>query len=538
MAPADSPLTSRAFSSFAVDAHSALYETAPAYVTDQPSFLNAAALVRVRDASHPMANDPVLLLDRLKRVEKELGREEGGVRFGPRPIDLDIIFHRNGTHGCERLEVPHPRYHERPFVLAPLADLAANHSSSNHRPSFASSSPSPEKNTGLHRGDDDAGTRGGYGGGLRTWADPIGAGLATAARLWAGSGGEVNVNAAAGSGATPIRRVMPIGGGVNGRPSGRLWSWGDRTNVMAILNVTPDSFSDGGALMMDRYDDRHDPAVNVAAALAAARRAIESGADFLDVGGQSTRPGASRVSANEEAARVVPVVEALAAMLVAEYPDREVYLSVDTFYGDVAESAASAGADVINDVSGGTIDRTMHARVANLPRPLPYVAMHSRGDPTTMQLPENTRYATGDVCAEIARESVINANRAVRAGIEPWRLWTDPGLGFAKTKEGNWDVLRGLGRIRERMGGALARAPQLVGASRKGFLGDVLGDSGRRRDESPVRSPRDRDVASAAAAVAAVAGGADVVRVHDVRATVDAVRVADAVWRSRRGDAD
>ena len=98
-----------------------------------------------------------------------------------------------------------------------------------------------------------------------------------------GLGGEVNVNAAAG-GATPIRRVMPIGGGVNGRPSGRLWSWGERTNVMAILNVTPDSFSDGGALMMDRYDDRHDPAVNVAAALAAARRAVESGADFLDVG--------------------------------------------------------------------------------------------------------------------------------------------------------------------------------------------------------------------------------------------------------------
>ena len=240
-----------------MDAHSALYETAPAYVTDQPSFLNAAALVRVRDASHPMANDPLLLLDRLKRVEKELGREEGGVRFGPRPIDLDIIFHRSGTHGCGRLEVPHPRYHERPFVLAPLADLAAESNRANLA-SLASSSSS----SGLHRGDADAGTRG-VGGGLRTWADPIGAGLATAARLWAGAGGEANVNASGGD----LRRVMPIGGGVNGRPE-RLWSWGDRTNVMAILNVTPDSFSDGGALR-DRYDDRHDPAVNVAAALAA-----------------------------------------------------------------------------------------------------------------------------------------------------------------------------------------------------------------------------------------------------------------------------
>ena len=510
-----------------MDAHSALYETAPAYVTDQPSFLNAAALVRVRDASHPMANDPVLLLDRLKRVEKELGREEGGVRFGPRPIDLDIIFHRSGTHECERLEVPHPRYHERPFVLAPLADLAA--SSSSNRANLATSS-STEASSGLHRGDADAGTRG-VGGGLRTWADPIGAGLTTAARLWAGAGGEANVNASGGD----LRRVMPIGGGAGGRPE-RLWSWGDRTNVMAILNVTPDSFSDGGALMdPGRAEGGAGQAefsgnvVDVAAALAAARLAVESGADFLDVGGQSTRPGASRVSAREEAARVVPVVKALAAMLVAEYPDREVYVSADTFYGEVAAACAAAGADVVNDVSGGTIDPTMHARVANLPRPLPYVAMHSRGDPSTMQLPENTRYASGDVCAEIASESASNAFKAVRAGIEPWRLWTDPGLGFAKTREGNWDVLRGLGRIRERMGGALARAPQLVGASRKGFLGDVIGRES---------APRERDVASAAAAAAAVAGGADVVRVHDVRMTVDAVRVADAVWRSRRGDAD
>ena len=106
-----------------MDGHSALYETAPAYVTDQPSFLNAAAVVRVRDPKNPMAKDPVALLDRLKSVEKTLGRTEGGVRFGPRPIDLDIIFHKCGTHSCDRLEVPHPRYHERGFVLAPLADL-------------------------------------------------------------------------------------------------------------------------------------------------------------------------------------------------------------------------------------------------------------------------------------------------------------------------------------------------------------------------------------------------------------------------------
>ena len=219
-----------------MDGHSALYETAPAYVTDQPSFLNAAAVVRVRDPKNPMAKDPVALLDRLKSVEKTLGRTEGGVRFGPRPIDLDIIFHKCGTHSCDRLEVPHPRYHERGFVLAPLADLLKE----------------PRRRTksgpgsGLHRGDADAGT--GVGGGVKMWADPVSAGLATAARLWAGVGGERNV----GSDSRDLRRVMPMGGYKNSPAT--LWSWGDRTRVMGILNVTPDSFSDGGVLMESRME--------------------------------------------------------------------------------------------------------------------------------------------------------------------------------------------------------------------------------------------------------------------------------------------
>ena len=239
--------------------------------------------------------------------------------------------------------------------------------------------------------------------------------------------------------------------------------------------------------------------VNVAKVLMAARRAVESGADFLDVGGQSTRPGASRVSANEEAARVVPVVEALAAMLVTEYPHRPVYLSVDTFYGEVAARAAAAGADVVGDVSGERSTDDARARRE------PPEAAAVRGDALARGSEarcsfRKTRDTHPATCARKSRPSrLYNAMRAVRAGIEPWRLWTDPGLGFAKTREGNWDVLRGLGRIRERMGGALARAPQLVGASRKGFLGDVL-----ERESS---AGRDRDVASAAAAVAAVAGG-------------------------------
>jgi 2-amino-4-hydroxy-6-hydroxymethyldihydropteridine diphosphokinase/dihydropteroate synthase len=504
-----------------VDGHSALYETAPAYVTDQPSFLNAAAVVRVRDPKDPMAKDPLALLDRLKSVEKTLGRTEGGVRFGPRPIDLDIIFHKCGTHSCDRLEVPHPRYHERGFVLAPLADLLKE-------PRRRMKSV---PGSGLHRGDADAGT--GVGGGLKMWADPVNAGLATAARLWAGIGGERNV----GSDSGDLRRVMPIGGYKNSPAT--LWSWGDRTRVMGILNVTPDSFSDGGVLMESRMEEVNPKpftygganGVDVAAVLHRARLMIDSGADFLDVGGQSTRPGATRVSAEEEAGRVIPVLAALADMIAKEYDgvnngrhSGRPFISVDTFYGSVAEAAAAAGADVINDVSGGTIDPHMHACVAKLDRPLPYIGMHMRGDPGTMQSHEHVRYI--DVINDVAGETVKNANKAIHAGIEPWRLWTDPGLGFAKTSDGNWELLRGLRDVREGLGGALARAPVLVGASRKGFLGAVTGRA----------AAGDRDVASAAAAVAAVAGGADVVRVHDVRGTVDAVRVADAVWRGRRED--
>jgi hypothetical protein len=174
------------------------------------------------------------------------------------------------------------------------------------------------------------------------------------------------------------------------------------------------------------------------------------------------------------------VLAALADMIAKEYDgvnngrhSGRPFISVDTFYGSVAEAAAAAGADVINDVSGGTIDPHMHACVAKLDRPLPYIGMHMRGDPGTMQSDEHVRYI--DVINDVAGETVKNANKAIHAGIEPWRLWTDPGLGFAKTSDGNWELLRGLRDVREGLGGALARAPVLVGASRKGFLGAVTG---------------------------------------------------------------
>jgi len=251
-----------------------------------------------------------------------------------------------------------------------------------------------------------------------------------------------------------------------------------------------------------------------------AREMVAAGATIIDVGGQSTRPGATRVSAEVESSRVIPVVRALAQA----FREREdVYISVDTFYGAVASAAADAGADIINDVSGGAWDPAMLPTVARLEKPLPYVVMHVRGDPNSMQSAKNTTY-DGHICDEVGDGLLVTARRCVEYGIEPWRLWIDPGIGFAKTGRANIELLRDLPRVRSRLaplGGALMNAPMLVGASRKRFLGEISGRS----------EASERDAASVAALVAAVRGGADVVRVHNVALSADAARVADALWR-------
>ena len=355
--------------------------------------------------------------------------------------------------------------------------------------------------------------------------------------------------------------------------------------IMGILNVTPDSFSDGGAFIGVDDPSGTSRVIDLPRVVAEAKRMVAQGADFLDVGGQSTRPGAARVSPEEEAKRVVPVIRALRdAGISGDDRTSPAYISVDTFYGAVATAAAAAGADVINDVSGGTLDQNMLRAVAGTERPLPYVAMHMRGDPGTMMSADNTSYA-GDVATVVgevgmremrwegrrcvrgtpfrslaaasanhlfvtasaifsttscrcqsastvacelgpyAEELAARARDATAAGVEPWRVWSDPGLGFAKTHDGCWELLRELGAMRASLsragGGCLARAPMLLGASRKGFIGAAVA---RARAS-------DRDAATAAACVAGVAGGADVVRVHNVEAVVDALKVADAVWR-------
>eukprot|EP00898_Chlorokybus_atmophyticus_P005788 jgi/Chlat1/620/Chrsp103S01040 len=439
-----------------VTAHSSLYQSAPAYVTEQPAFLNAAVRAHTR-------LPPESLLSSLKSIEQSLGRTTGGQRYGPRPIDLDIILYGEERVNREDeklpLHIPHPRMQERDFVMAPLRDLLP--------PSLQQQGHEPAAATSTCQG---------------LAKDLV--------RQWVCDGGEARV------GTDDLRRVMPLGNG--------LWSWGQRTHVMGVLNVTPDSFSDGRMYF------------SVEDAVAQAERMAAEGADIIDIGGQSTRPGASRIPAEEELIRVLPVLQRIAASPTLQ----NVAISIDTFYSKVAEEAVQAGATIVNDVSAGRWDSAMLSTVAELG--VPYAAMHSRGDPSTMQNAENTAY--NDVHVDVARELSHRAEEAMCAGVEGWRLLLDPGLGFSKTVEGNLALLAGTKELRQSMSiGTLASCPYLLGPSRKGFLGKLTG----RQHAS------ERDYATAAAAAAAVNGGADIIRAHNVAAVRDAVRVADAIWRLR-----
>ncbi|MBA4175432.1 MAG: dihydropteroate synthase [Leptothrix sp. (in: Bacteria)] len=263
-----------------------------------------------------------------------------------------------------------------------------------------------------------------------------------------------------------------------------------RPRVMGIVNVTPDSFSDGG---------RHATADS---ALAHCRRLVDEGADLLDIGGESTRPGAAAPSATEEMARVLPVVEGALGLGVP--------ISVDTSEPAVMRAALALGADIVNDVRALRRAGALEAVAAH---PAAGVClMHMRGEPATMQ--GEAEYA--DVVAEVATFLAQRAEQVMAAGVAAERIMLDPGIGFAKRPEHNLALLR---RQRELVG-RLSR-PLLVGWSRKGTLGVLTG-----------RAIADRQAASVAAALAAVHHGAAVVRVHDVAATVDALKV----WLAAGGD--
>lgn len=267
---------------------------------------------------------------------------------------------------------------------------------------------------------------------------------------------------------------------------------GGRPLVMGVVNVTPDSFSDGGQWFEPE------------AAVTHGRELLAQGADLLDVGGESTRPGADRPPVEEELRRVLPVIEALAA--------EGATVSVDTMRAEVAVRAIEAGARLINDVSGGLADPAMATVAAE--SGLPFIAMHWRGHSRDMQ----DRAVYSDVPAEVCAELEERVEHLLAAGVARENLVLDPGFGFAKLAAHNWSLLRHLEQV------VGLGYPVLVGTSRKAFLGRLGLPEG-----SDPRPPRERDAATAATSVYAALAGVWAVRVHDVPPTLDALRVAAAV---------
>ena len=265
---------------------------------------------------------------------------------------------------------------------------------------------------------------------------------------------------------------------------------------MGVLNVTPDSFSDGGEFN------------SLDAALLQAQYFMAGEADIIDIGGQSTRPGAVQISLEEELNRVLPVIKAL------QNPEEEIYknalpISIDTTRASVARAAVEAGADIVNDISSGTFDADMFSVVAELG--VPIVLMHIRGTPETMQ--KLTDYQ--DLIGEIYQFLEGRIAAAIASGIHPAKIIIDPGIGFAKTYEQNLEILQHLSAFRP------LGCPILVGVSRKSFIGKILNQP----------DPKARIWGTAAACCGAIAGSVDILRVHDLPEMRDVCRVADAIFR-------
>lgn len=277
---------------------------------------------------------------------------------------------------------------------------------------------------------------------------------------------------------------------------GTGWTWGQRTYLMGVLNVTPDSFSDGGQF------------ITVEAAIAQAQAMVNGGADVLDVGGESTRPQAEAVPLAAELSRVIPVIRALRSGSDTVAP-MTVPISVDTTKAAIARAAISAGANLVNDISGAMVDPAMLPTVAELG--VPIVLMHSRGTPKTMQ--QLTQYE--DLMGEIYEFLAQRVEAAIASGIPQEQIAIDPGIGFAKTYRQSLEILRQLPRLKP------LGCPILVGVSRKSFIGHLLNQP----------DPTQRIWGTAAACATAIAQGADLLRVHDVPEMYDVCRVADAIVR-------
>ncbi|KAF2456968.1 Dihydropteroate synthase-like protein [Lineolata rhizophorae] len=501
-----------------------LYETAAMYVVEQAKFVNACIEIST-------SLSPIALLDRLQSIEDALGRVRV-IDKGPRTIDLDILLYDDTTLSTPRLTIPHALMLEREFVLRPLCDMIATHTPpttpnvplSTH---LSSLPPSPHPFTIL---------------------TPISPYL------------------------PPLRPLDPA----------------RRTLIMSILNLTPDSFSDGGRL--SPAPDSPDGGDARAMEMFKARlkdemeRHLSEGADILDIGAQSTRPGAEDIGASREIARLAPAWEVLRSLYPpstqprassphdqAGTPRHRATISLDTYRPAVLTASFATspplphGPHILNDISGGTLSPALfptlgaHSRallLSRTPSPPPsLVISHLRGTPASMGAAPHAVYAGGPRGAlrAVARELRARVRAAERAGVRRWRILLDPGVGFAKGERVNLAVLRHLGALRGEVGwgqvpgeeeeeeeegvegredgqedgneSGLRGFPWVLGVSRKAFVGRLSG----------VREPVERGWGTAAAVAACVAGGADVVRVHDVKEMREVVRVAEGVWRGVAG---
>lgn len=272
------------------------------------------------------------------------------------------------------------------------------------------------------------------------------------------------------------------------------FQWGKRTYLMGILNVTPDSFSDGGEFY------RVDTAVKQALTM------VNEGADIIDIGGQSTRPGAKQITLAEELNRVIPVIQALRQK-------SDIPISVDTTSSQVAQGAIASGADIINDISGGTFDQEMLPTISRLN--VPIILMHIKGNPETMQ----TLTDYQDLIGEIKDFLQTQIKKAIDLGIKKESIIIDIGIGFAKNYEQNIELLRKISEFKK------MQFPLLVGTSRKSFIGKILNEN----------DPKKRIWGTGASCAYAITQGADILRVHDVASMYDITRVTDALSRDFLG---
>ena len=419
----------------AVEAISSIYETAPWGFLDQPDFLNICV-------SGKTLLKPDQFLSASKLIEEEVGRRPGR-HWGPRLIDIDLLYYDRLVILKEELTIPHPGLTERAFVLKPLAEIAKDYIDPRLDISVAELAQSIDE------------------GAIELLQDPT----------------------------RTLRRPVHF-------------SWGIKTYVMGIVNVTPDSFSGDGLLKQDEW---------IGKARDRAIKFVDQGADILDIGGESTRPGSSPIYAEEEMTRIIPVVTAIRQAV-------NVPISIDTYRAQVAKAALAAGADWINDVWGLRMDQEMAPLVGD--RGCPVVIMHNRSKPKDVEQESRLggRYIGVqyvDLLSDIQQELQISIDIALNQGVDKKLIILDPGLGFGKGVEQNLRLLDKLDSLKD------LGYPLLVGPSRKSFIGFSL--------DLP---PEERLEGTAATVAIAIDRGADIIRVHDVKEMARVAQMTDRIVRN------